>query len=73
MSNVHVLLMAAGASIRMGTPKQLLPWGDTTIIEHQLSVLQQVNLPITIVLGAHSEAILQKIDFKELYLKKSVQ
>ena len=66
MSNVHVLLMAAGASIRMGTPKQLLPWGDTTIIEHQLSVLQQVNLPITIVLGAHSEAILQKIDFKEL-------
>lgn len=66
MSNVHVLLMAAGASIRMGTPKQLLPWGDTTIIEHQLSVLQQVNLPITIVLGAYSEAILQKIDFKEL-------
>lgn len=66
MSNIHVVLMAAGASTRMGSPKQLLPWGNITIIEHQLSVLQQINLPITIVLGAHEEAILHEIDFKDL-------
>lgn len=29
---------AAGRSQRMGRPKLLLPWGDTTLIEHVLSV-----------------------------------
>lgn len=31
-----VVILAAGASARMGRPKLLLPWGDTTILGHLL-------------------------------------
>lgn len=33
---VGVVVLAAGAASRMGRPKQLLPWRDTTIIGHIL-------------------------------------
>jgi molybdenum cofactor cytidylyltransferase len=32
--NLGVIILGAGASSRMGRPKLLLPWGDTTIIGH---------------------------------------
>jgi molybdenum cofactor cytidylyltransferase len=34
--NLGVVLLAAGASSRMGRPKLLLPWGDITVLEHLL-------------------------------------
>ena len=39
MDNIQILLLAAGASRRMGKPKQLLPWGAETLIEHQIKNL----------------------------------
>jgi molybdenum cofactor cytidylyltransferase len=36
-STVGVIILAAGASSRMGRPKLLLPWQDTTIIGHLIS------------------------------------
>lgn len=39
------ILLAAGASRRMGTPKALLPWGSTTFVRHLCSVLAQLDLP----------------------------
>jgi molybdenum cofactor cytidylyltransferase len=32
MENLGVVILGAGASSRMGRPKLLLPWGDTTVI-----------------------------------------
>ena len=43
------VILAAGASSRMGRPKMLLPWGHTTIIGHLLQQWQQ--------LGAQSVAV----------------
>lgn len=57
MGNIPVILLAAGSSSRMGQPKQLLPWGEKTLIEHQLSVLMQLGTPVIVVLGAYSEQI----------------
>ena len=36
MSRICHVLLAAGKSKRMGTPKQLLPWGAKTLIEFQI-------------------------------------
>lgn len=57
MVKIPVILLAAGSSSRMGQPKQLLPWGEKTLIEHQISVLMQLGTPIIVVIGAYSEQI----------------
>ena len=58
MNNVPNLLLAAGASRRMGTPKQLLPWNGKTLIEHQIETLLETDQEVYVVLGAHAERIL---------------
>ena len=57
MINVHAILIAAGESRRMGTPKQLLPWGSKTLIEHQIEILQNAQLSVSVILGANYELI----------------
>ncbi|NKI32310.1 nucleotidyltransferase family protein [Croceivirga thetidis] len=58
MPKVAVLVLAAGASTRMGKPKQLLPWKNTTLLGHVISNLRVVSKHILVVLGANHEKIL---------------
>lgn len=52
-------LLAAGASRRMGRPKQLLPWAGRPLLERSLRRLQEVagGAPVLLILGAGREAI----------------
>jgi molybdenum cofactor cytidylyltransferase len=51
------VLLAAGASSRMGQPKLLLPWGATTVIGHLLQLWQQIGAAQTsVVCAAQNEA-----------------
>lgn len=61
MANLPHLLLAAGASARMGQPKQLLHWGGVTLIEYQIKLRLQTQQDVFVVLGAHSEEILTVI------------
>lgn len=36
--NLGVAILAAGASVRMGRPKMLLPWADSSVIGHVIRV-----------------------------------
>ena len=58
MNNVPILLLAAGASRRMGTPKQLLAWNGITLIEHQIQTLLKTGQKVYVVLGANASEIL---------------
>jgi molybdenum cofactor cytidylyltransferase len=52
------VILAAGDSKRMGKPKQLLPWGKHTLIEHAIE--QHLNSKVSeiyVVLGANLEKI----------------
>jgi molybdenum cofactor cytidylyltransferase len=42
-SQLGVIILGAGASSRMGRPKLLLPWGDTTIIGHLLEQWRELG------------------------------
>jgi molybdenum cofactor cytidylyltransferase len=42
--HIAAVVLAAGLSRRMGTPKMLLPWGTTTVIGQVVEVLQQSGL-----------------------------
>jgi len=46
------IVLAAGLSTRMGRPKMLLPWGQTTVIEQVVSTLALAQIdPILVVAG----------------------
>ncbi|MCF6352636.1 MAG: nucleotidyltransferase family protein [Cyclobacteriaceae bacterium] len=71
--NIAIIILAAGASTRMGEPKQLLTWGNTTLLNHTIE--QAVNSKsdaVYIVLGANYTAIKKSIIRKQatiLYFK----
>ncbi len=50
-----MVLLAAGASRRMGQAKQLLSWGTQTLVEHQLQTLLKTGQPVMVVLGHLSD------------------
>ena len=50
------LILAAGASSRMGTPKALLAWAGSTLLDHALSVARKAGVhDIVVVLGPATE------------------
>ena len=58
-----VVLLAAGRSGRMGRPKLLLPWGDTSVLGHLLRLWQQVAATqIAVVCAADDRAIQIELD-----------
>ena len=62
MPEIPILLLAAGGSTRMGQPKQLLPWGNQTLIEHQIEILQDTGNPINVVIGSNSDLVIPVIE-----------
>lgn len=58
MNKIAVVILAAGASKRLGKPKQLLPYKNGTLLSCCLDQLEQVpNLDLFVVLGAYADAI----------------
>ena len=58
-----VVLLAAGASSRMGTPKLLLPWRGTTVIGHLLVQWQELGAAqIAVVVRAQDAALAVALD-----------
>lgn len=52
------IVLAAGGSSRFGSPKQLLPWKDTTILNSVVRTAIASDLePVIVVLGAHAAQI----------------
>lgn len=52
-TNIAILIPAAGASRRMGSPKQLLEWGDSTLLEHAITTANALDpSELIVVLGS---------------------
>ncbi len=55
---IAIVILAAGASSRMGRPKQLLQYEGQTLLKHTIQKAKAVNTcRVFVVLGAHAEAI----------------
>ena len=52
-SQTAAVLLAAGESVRMGSPKPLLPWLGTTLIVYQIEQLLRAGLETVIVVLGH--------------------
>ena len=42
--NISAIILAAGKSIRMGQPKMLMPWGNTTVLGKVIETLQAAGV-----------------------------
>jgi molybdenum cofactor cytidylyltransferase len=51
---VAAILLAAGESTRMGSPKPLLPWGDETLVEYDIRQLREAGADDVVVVVGHA-------------------
>jgi molybdenum cofactor cytidylyltransferase len=56
------IILAAGRSSRMGRPKMLLPWGQTTVLGHLVAVWKQLGSAQTAVVCADDVAIVAELE-----------
>jgi molybdenum cofactor cytidylyltransferase len=62
--SIAALILAAGSSTRLGSSKQLLPWGNKTLLEHVIDRTRSFGFDeIWVVIGHGSEQILDAVDF----------
>jgi len=56
--NISAIILAAGKSIRMGQPKMLLPWGDTTVLGQVTMTFNKIGIAdIIVVTGGDREVV----------------
>ena len=56
---IAAVVLAAGLSRRMGAPKLVLPWGQSTVIRHVVNVLSESGVAEILVVtgGAHAQVV----------------
>ena len=62
-THYNIIILAAGASTRMGQPKQLLKYNDGNLVQHSIEeALAAGAQKVLVVLGAGAEQISEKIN-----------
>ncbi len=62
-SRIAVIVLAAGGSTRLGRPKQLLPVGQTPLLQLTLNMVRQTSLePRILVLGGYADDVLKSVN-----------
>jgi molybdenum cofactor cytidylyltransferase len=71
---VAAVILAAGASTRMGRPKQLLPWGKKTMLQHVVDTVRAAPVDqVVLVLGSQAEEILESLDLGQQPVTPSIR
>ncbi|HEV7843024.1 MAG TPA: nucleotidyltransferase family protein [Pyrinomonadaceae bacterium] len=61
-SSIGIIVLAAGASSRMGEPKQLLRYeGETLLRRAARAALETQHRPVVVVLGSHADVMQEEI------------
>jgi molybdenum cofactor cytidylyltransferase len=72
--SVTALVLAAGASSRMGSPKALLRWQGTTLLRHVASVaLESACDEVVVVLGSESERLRRELGDLPVHIAETQQ
>ncbi len=59
---IAILILAAGSSARLGTAKQLLPFKETTLLQHTVREALGAGCKLLVVTGANAAAISEDLE-----------
>lgn len=69
LSTIGIIILAAGASTRLGTPKQLLPYRGQSLLRHTTEVaIASGCCPIVVVLGVQVERLEAEVQQLPVYV-----
>lgn len=72
VSKAAVIILAAGSSSRLGSPKQLLTVDDKTLLQHTIEAAKAAGIdPVIVVLGANRELIKKDLNAKEVVIAEN--
>ncbi len=70
--NISIIILAAGSSLRLGQPKQLLLYKGKTLLQLMIQAANNSMAQSTmVVLGANAGTIRKSMDFFEVYLTEN--
>lgn len=68
METTGIIILAAGASKRLGTPKQQLPFQHKSLLQNVVHTAQQSgHMPVVVVLGAFATQIKQQLPTEKVH------
>ncbi|MBD2073568.1 nucleotidyltransferase family protein [Phormidium sp. FACHB-592] len=74
MSTIGLMILAAGASTRMGAPKQLLPFQGRSLLRYMAEeAIASCCDPAVVVLGSHAERMTLEVDGLALHVVENSQ
>ena len=71
-SEIGIIVLAAGASSRLGQPKQILQFEGKTLLRRAVDAAIETNFKTVVVLGANFEAIKAEIEDFDILLPSSL-
>lgn len=72
LENIGIAVLAAGNSSRMGQPKQLLKWGNETLIGNAVkTALATTAKDVFVVLGANYQLIMKEVEKLPIQILKN--
>jgi molybdenum cofactor cytidylyltransferase len=71
---ISTILLAAGESRRMGQPKLILPWGETTVLGQAVATFATAGIEDILVVtgGAHQQVEAEVAGLAELYPVRAI-
>jgi molybdenum cofactor cytidylyltransferase len=68
-SSIAVIILAAGRSARLGSPKQLLTYRGKNLLQHTIdTALESQASPVIVVLGSGKEKIEKELDQTQIFI-----
>src|SRR2546430_13327364 len=62
MTRTQIIILAAGASTRLGSPKQLLQWQGRSLLQHAVQTASEIVPKPVVVLGANAAQLEAELD-----------
>lgn len=73
-STVGLIILAAGSSTRMGTPKQLLKFGELSLLQNAVSTgLRSKCFPVVVVVGANKALLKLELENYPVFIAENNQ